>query len=231
MSIQAPPVCWDVRNFVLDVERDEANERIQENYRKINLFATLMWNMTHLQFMRLYPWPRIIEYWLDETADRAFEYGFFLSKADHLRFRAAAEDVAGIPELRDKTCEYLYCQDVQPPFPWARVVEAFTPMSEAGLCLPFLLRKCLEPIPRTQRVMDDFLKSFGDFTVAMMYDTSPPPYFTGKDFAALKMAKRLQIFGGKDNDRACDVDECVRQQNKWCSSGEEGCAVGSDPYE
>ena len=78
--------------------------------------------------------------------------------------------------------------------------------------------------------MDDFLRSYGRYSVAEMYDTSSPSYFTGRDFAALKMAKRLKLFGGKDNDRACQGSVCVDKNRCWCSLGETGCALGSDPY-
>ena len=77
----------------------------------------------------------MMEYWLGDTVDRSYEYGYLLSAEDRDRFRAACEELAGIYESRLVTVEHLYCKDVNPPFPWERIRDCFVPMSEAGLCV------------------------------------------------------------------------------------------------
>ena len=230
MTVLAPPTYWNVKNVVCDVERDDGNERILESYRRINLAATLTWGITQAQLLRVYRLRRILDYMLEETIDRACEYGFFLSEQDCQSFREAAEELCGFDEARSINLEQLYCQDCRPPFPWEKIRNALLPMSKAGLFLPVVKRSCLDRLPRTERALDDFLRVYGTYTIAEMYDTGRPPTFTIKEYAVLKMAKRLEIFARSPNDKACRDDVCVDREDKWCSMGEFGCSLASDPW-
>lgn len=228
MTVQAVPVCWDVRRFVCNVAADADNAEIQEVYRTINLYATLTWCITQEELYRVYSLRSILEYMLNETIQNAYDYGFFLCDEDRDSFRTAAENLVGFPEAALVNIEHLYCQDCGPPFPWKKFRREILSMSKAGLCLPFVSRRDLHRIPKIEEAIHEFLVIYGGYTVSQMYDTSRPSSFTAAEYAVLRTAKDLYIFGGKDNDRVCTNETCTRYPGRFCSMGETGCTLASD---
>lgn len=230
MAVQTLPRCWNVKNFVRNVEQHRGNPRIQESYRRINLTATLMWGLTQTERLRTCTVEEILDHMLTETADLAYDNGFFLCYEDYAAFTTAAEELLGFSQVSFLTIEHLFCKDCTPPFPWETLRARFAVMRDAGLRFGFLKRTRLEPIHLVQRVMDDFLRVYGGLTTAEMYDTSRPADFTMRDYVVLKMAKRFEIFATDPNDLACHYNQCVPQEYKWCSMGMSGCTWNSDPY-
>jgi hypothetical protein len=167
---------WDVRAHLHD-------PKYNETYRKINLLATLTWDLTHQQvYVDLTLKGLLEEILVGGTIDDAYDSGYTIckNKGQLKKFKKAVYELAQRPEAEDCNLRHFCCEDCHAFEENAGTLyDLFKAMREAGLDLKFFERfnpKSLnldEQTEEAQEIDEEYLSdSAASKTIADYYSKS-----------------------------------------------------------